>query len=73
MKCACLHGVGLPVDAGGLLLANLAFLAGLVALYELTRNWVAEEDARRTVLYATLFPFGLISRHGTGAGSSIGC
>lgn len=52
--------LGLPLDAGGLLLTNLAFLVGLAALYELVRSWVSEEDARRAVIYAALFPFGFV-------------
>ncbi|HST24577.1 MAG TPA: hypothetical protein VLJ76_01150 [Gaiellaceae bacterium] len=55
-----LRELGLSLNAGGLLLANAAFLVGLVALYELARNWVAEADARRTVVYAALFPFGFV-------------
>src|SRR5690348_12901888 len=52
--------VGLPLNVGGLLLANAAFLVGLGAVYELTRSWVGEQDARRAVVYAALFPFGFV-------------
>src|SRR5579872_6077928 len=55
-----LRELGLSLNAGGLLLANVAFLVALVALYELSRHWVAEADARRTVVYAALFPFGFV-------------
>jgi putative flippase GtrA len=55
-----LHGLGLGRVAAGLLLANLGFLLGLVALYELARTWLPEQDARRTAVYAALFPFGFV-------------
>ena len=55
-----LHGLGLGRVAAGLLLANLGFLLGLVALYELARTWLPESDARRTAIYAALFPFGFV-------------
>jgi dolichol-phosphate mannosyltransferase len=55
-----LHVLGLGRIAAGLLLANLAFLLGLVALYELARTWLPEPDARRTAIYAALFPFGFV-------------
>ena len=52
--------LGMPLGAAGLLLANLGLLVGLVALYELARTWVAEEEARRTAVYAALFPAGFV-------------
>jgi hypothetical protein len=55
-----LHALGVPRFYGGLLLANLGFLLGLLALYELARTWMAERDARRTAVYAALFPFGFV-------------
>jgi len=55
-----LHLLGLPLDVGGLLIANAAFLVGLAALFELARSWVGEQEARRAVVYAALFPFGFV-------------
>jgi hypothetical protein len=55
-----LHGLGLDRVAAGLLIANVGFLIGLVALYELARTWLPEPDARRTAVYAALFPFGFV-------------
>jgi hypothetical protein len=55
-----LHGLGLSYVTGGLLVANLAFLLALVALYELSRTWLDEQSARRSVVYAALFPFGFV-------------
>ena len=52
--------LGLPLNVGGLLIANVAFLAGLAALYELAREWVDEQQARRAAIYAALFPFGFV-------------
>lgn len=51
---------GLPLNVGGLLLANVAFLVGLAALYELAGHWVDAQQARRAVIYAALFPFGFV-------------
>jgi dolichol-phosphate mannosyltransferase len=55
-----LHAFGLSLTTGGLILANLGLLIGLVALYELARTWVPEAEARRTVVYASLFPAGFV-------------
>jgi putative flippase GtrA len=55
-----LHALGLGRVGAGLLLANLGFLLGLIALYELVRTWLPEPDARRTAIYAALFPFGFV-------------
>ena len=53
-----LDALGVPLNVGGLLLANLGFLVGLIALYELVRTWLPEPDARRAAVYAALFPIG---------------
>lgn len=42
--------------AAGLLVSNAAFLGALMALYVLTRSELAEELARRAVLYLAVFP-----------------
>lgn len=55
-----LNLAGLSLNTAGLLLANVAFLVGLAALYELARHWVDEQQARRAVIYAALFPFGFV-------------
>jgi dolichol-phosphate mannosyltransferase len=55
-----LGALGLSLTTGGLILANLGFLVGLIALYELARTWVPEQDARRAVVYAALFPAGFV-------------
>src|SRR5439155_4996230 len=55
-----LHLSGLGILAAGVALSNLALLGGLVALYELARCWLPEADARRTAVYAALFPLGYV-------------
>jgi len=55
-----LHALGLGRVGAGLLLANVGFMLGLIALYELARTWLPEPDARRTAIYAALFPFGFV-------------
>ena len=55
-----LHRVGLPLLAAGLLVTNVAFLAGLVALYELGRRLLPEADARRACCYAAVFPVSFV-------------
>lgn len=42
--------------AASLLVSNLAFLAALVVLYELTRREMSEDAARRATVYAAIFP-----------------
>ena len=42
--------------AASLLVSNLAFLAALVVLYELTRREMSEDAARRATIYAAIFP-----------------
>src|SRR3954471_12154702 len=55
-----LHGLGLPLDAGGLLVANVGLLVGLLALYELAREWLPQDAAVRTAVYAAVFPAGYV-------------
>jgi hypothetical protein len=45
--------------AGALLVSNAAFLGALMALYVLTKNELSDEIARRSVLYAAVFPTAL--------------
>jgi hypothetical protein len=42
--------------AAALLVSNAAFLGALMVLYALTRNELSDQLARRTVLYAAVFP-----------------
>jgi hypothetical protein len=57
------RAVSLPLGghplAAALLVSNAAFLGALMALYVLTRNELSDQLARRTVLYAALFPTAL--------------
>jgi hypothetical protein len=50
------HLLGLPYLLTGILVANLGFLVGLIALYELGCEFLPETDARRAALYAAVFP-----------------
>src|SRR5262249_23327148 len=54
------RALGLSADATGLLVANLALLVALVALYELVRTWTDERTARRAAVYAAIFPVGYV-------------
>jgi hypothetical protein len=54
------RALGLSADATGLLVANLALLVALVALYELVRTWSDERTARRAAVYAAIFPVGYV-------------
>ena len=54
------RAVGLSADTAGLLIANLALLVALVALYELVRVWTDERTARRAAVYAAIFPVGYV-------------
>jgi hypothetical protein len=45
--------------AAALLVSNAAFLGALMALYVLTRNELSDQIARRSVLYAAVFPTAL--------------
>lgn len=52
------HALGLGWVAGGILLANLSFLAALVLFAELTRGLFDEAFARRAVMLLAVFPAG---------------
>ena len=52
--------LGLSANTAGLLIANLALLVALVALYELVRVWTDERTARRAAVYAAIFPVGYV-------------
>ena len=52
------HALGLGYATAGLLIANLGFLAALVAFHVLTRDLFDESMARRATAYLAVFPFG---------------
>jgi hypothetical protein len=52
--------LGLSYGTGYLLVANVAFVVGLLALYELVRTWLPEPVARRSAVYAALFPLSFV-------------
>jgi hypothetical protein len=54
------RALGLSFNLSGLLLANVCFLAGLVVLYELNRQWLDEAAARRASIYLAIFPMGFV-------------
>src|SRR3954451_6665486 len=55
-----LAGLGLPPVAGGALVAHLALLVGLLAMYELGCLLLPESQARRAVVYLAIFPYGFV-------------
>jgi len=57
---SALHALGLSLAWAGLVVSNLAFLAGLVVFYELGRVLLPEADARRAACYVALFPVGFV-------------
>jgi hypothetical protein len=54
------HSLGVSLSTAGLVLANVGFVVGLLALYELARAWLPEPSAERTATYAALFPLGFV-------------
>jgi hypothetical protein len=54
------HAAGLSAYTAGLIVANLAFLVALIALYELVQVWMDEAAARRAAVYAAIFPVGFV-------------
>jgi hypothetical protein len=52
--------LGLSFNASGLLLANACFLAGLIVLYELNRQWLDDAAAKRASIYLGVFPMGYV-------------
>jgi hypothetical protein len=52
--------IGLPYVVTGALVANLGFLAGLMALYALGCELLPETDARRSAIYLAIFPMGFV-------------
>jgi hypothetical protein len=54
------HGIGLSYAVAGIVLSNLGFLVGLLALYELGRAFVAEPLARLAAILAAVFPVSFV-------------
>jgi hypothetical protein len=54
------HEVGLGYSTSGIVLANVAFLAALVAFHALTRDLFGELLAHRATVYLAIFPFGYV-------------
>ena len=55
-----LHATGLSYRSAGVLLANLAFVVAVLAFYELGRELLPEQDARRAAVYVAVFPMGFV-------------
>lgn len=53
-----LHPFGLSYGAAGIVLSNLAFLVGVLALFDLGKEWLPDATARRAAVLAALFPLG---------------
>jgi hypothetical protein len=51
---------GLSYGVAYLVVSSLAFGIGLLALYELVRNWLPEPIARRATIYAAIFPMSFV-------------
>lgn len=52
------HALGLGYTTAGLVLANVGFLAALLAFHALTRTLFGDGMARRATAYLAVFPFG---------------
>jgi hypothetical protein len=52
------HALGLGYATSGLIIANVGFLAALVAFHALTHDLFGESMARRATAYLAVFPFG---------------
>ncbi len=55
-----LHGLGLSFLTTGILVANGAFVVGIVAFYELSRRLMPPDVARTSTLLAALFPMSFV-------------
>jgi hypothetical protein len=55
-----LHAIGVDDVAAGIILSNIAFLAALVLVEQLTRELLGAAIARRTTIYLALFPLGYV-------------
>lgn len=52
--------VGLSYGIGSVVVSSVAFGIGLLALYELVRTWLPEPIARRSAVYAAIFPMSFV-------------
>jgi hypothetical protein len=55
-----LQGFGLSFLTTGILVANAAFVIGILAFYELSRRLVPSDLARTSALFAALFPMSFV-------------
>lgn len=54
------HLAGIPPLVAGAVIANIGFLAGLIAMYALGRELLPEADAARAARYLAVFPMGFV-------------
>ncbi len=52
--------LGVSTLVSGIAIANVAFLGGLLVLYELGRRLLPEPDARRAAIYLAIFPYSFV-------------
>ena len=55
-----LQGLGLSFLTTGIVVANAAFVIGILAFYELSRRLVPRDVARTSALFAALFPMSFV-------------
>ena len=55
-----LHGLGLSFLTTGILIANVAFVVGIVAFYELSRRLLPLDVAKTSAMLAALFPMSFV-------------
>src|SRR4029078_12180605 len=55
-----MRGLGISFRTSGVLVANVAFVVGILAFYELSRRLVAEDVARAAALIAAFFPMSFV-------------
>jgi hypothetical protein len=55
-----LHSLGFSFITTGVVIANAAFVVGIVAFYEVSRRLVAEDVAKWSTLFAAFFPMSFV-------------
>ena len=55
-----LHGLGLSFLTSGILVANGAFLVGILVFYEVSRRLLPYDVARTSAMFAALFPMSFV-------------